>query len=227
MFIHYHLGAPMQVKTKPLLQLKNLFAQKSCWTIKQLHEKMDYSAISIRRFLKQVGYYSSFTHNSKWYTLHSIANFDKNGLWFYEDIGFSKHGNLKQTIVYFIDKSPQGLSANELEALLSTPLLAILNHIYKSGAIERIKDKSKFVYISSAARKKKRQLMRLEAKTVIDSEPQKLNAHSAVYVLVEYIQNPQATFDELSKAVAKKQVIAKPKAIARFFEEHDLKKTRY
>jgi hypothetical protein len=43
--------------------------------------------------------------------------------------------------------------------------------------------------------------------------------------LVEYIKNPQSSYDELSKAVAKRQVIATPKAIARFFAKHDLKKT--
>ena len=92
-------------------QLAKLFRRKKCYTIKQLSDRLDYSLISIRRFLKVMGYYSSFTHNSKWYTLRSIPCFDKNGIWFYQDIGFCKHGNLNQTIGRFIDKSFKGLTA--------------------------------------------------------------------------------------------------------------------
>ena len=43
--------------------------------------------------------------------------------------------------------------------------------------------------------------------------------------LAEFIKNHQASYVEISKAVAQKQVIAPPEAIARLFEEHDLKKT--
>ena len=186
---------------------------------------MNYSAISIRRFLKQVGYFSSFTHNSKWYTLSSIPEFDKNGLWFYNQIGFSSHGNLNENIVHFINKSSHGLSAKQLAEILSIPCHAVLNHMYKSGAIDRFKSTSDFVYLSSADKRKKQQLMRLQSQTVTVSAPQELNPQTAVYVLVEYIKNPQSSYDELSNAVAKRQVIATPKAIARFFDKHDLKKT--
>jgi hypothetical protein len=71
-----------------------LFDRKKCWTIEELTDSLGYSSISVRRFLKGVGYYSSFTHNSMWYTLHSIPSFNRRGLWFYEGIGFSRHGNL-------------------------------------------------------------------------------------------------------------------------------------
>ena len=110
----------MQVRDKPLKQLERLFSQKKCWRIDELHQLLNYSIISIRGFLKQVGYFSSFTHNNKWYTLSYLPVFDKNGLWFYEAIGFSKHGNLKKSILYFINKSPKGLSAEQLAELLLT-----------------------------------------------------------------------------------------------------------
>ena len=215
----------MQNQPRLLVKLEELFSQQYCWNMGQLCNSMNYSAISIRRFLKQLGYFSSFTHNSKWYTLSSIPDFDKNGLWFYNRIGFSRHGNLKENIVHFINKSSHGLSAKQLAEILSIPCHAVLNHIYNSGAIDRFKSKSDFVYLSSADRRKKQQLMRLQSQTVTVSAPQELNPQTAVYVLVEYIKNPQASFDELSKAVAKKQFIATAKAIARFFDKHDLKKT--
>ena len=214
----------MRMQGEPLVQIEKLFSQQKCWTIKELHQNLNYSIISVRGFLKQTGYFSSFTHNSKWYTLSSIPDFNKNGLWFYNDIGFSKHGNLKENILYFINRSHQGLSAKQLAGILSRACHPVLNHMYKNDTIERFKGGTEFIYVSSVPEKNKRQLARLHSQVVEVNARQKLSAQTAVYVLVEFIKQPQASFEELSKAVAKKQVIAAPKAIASFFEEHDLKK---
>ena len=165
--------------------------------MEQLCNALDYSAISIRRFLKQLGYFSSFTHNSKWYTLSSIPVFDKNGLWFYNQIGFSRHGNLKQNIVHFINKSSQGLSAKQLAEILSTCCHAVLNHMYHSGAIDRFKSTSDFIYVSSAPKRNKQQLMRLQSQQLTATAFEELTPQTAVYVLVEYIKNPHSCFDEL------------------------------
>ena len=58
----------MASQTDSQNQLAKLFKRKKCYTIDQLSHRLNYSLISIRRFLKVIGYYSSFTHNSKWYT---------------------------------------------------------------------------------------------------------------------------------------------------------------
>jgi hypothetical protein len=52
-----------------------------------------------------------------------------------------------------------------------------------------------------------------------------LNPQTAVYVLVELIKNPKASFFELSVAVKKKGVTASQQAIAQLFKDYDLKKT--
>jgi len=78
----------MQQQGAPREQLQKLFAQRQCWTIEELVRRLDYSAISVRRFLKGIGYFSSFTHNSKWYTLSTIQLFDKYGLCFFDNSGF-------------------------------------------------------------------------------------------------------------------------------------------
>ena len=216
----------MQSKVELQERLLPLFAQRKCWTIEELMHELDYAAISVRRLLKQVGYFSSFTHNNKWYTLKSIPVFDKYGLWFYENIGFSKNGSLKKTILYFIAKSPQGLSAKQLAERLSIPCHAVLNHLYKRGAIDRFKSDKEFVYLAIDEKVKSRQLGRLQGSHPVETRhPESLSAQAAVHVLVEFIKRPGASVVELSQAVAKKQVIASPEAIARFFEEHNLKKT--
>jgi hypothetical protein len=213
----------MKTQHPPKERLVSLFGQRKCWTISELCEKLNYAAISIKRFLKQIGYYSSFTHNSKWYTLDWIPDFNEDGLWFYEGIGFSRHGNLKRTILHFIEQSQRGLSARQLAEKLSSPVYAVLNHMHTTGMIDRLRSPKGFVYLSIDPDKKKRQIRRIQS--LVASKPKVLSAQAAVYVLAEFIKQPQASFAELSRAVAKKQVIATPEMIARLFEEHDLKKT--
>lgn len=216
----------MQKQTNGVEQLKKLFARKACWTMDELLRSLGYAAISIRRFLKAMGYFSSFTHNSKWYTLSEIPSFNKNGLWFCGQVGFSKHGNLKQTLLYFINHSSQGLSAKELQEKLSVPCHAVLTHLYNHSRIDRFKTEREFVYLSTDPVRNRQQLASLQQHIEQSRQPEKgLSAQAAVYVLAEYIKNPEASYDELSRLAAQKQVIAKPQAIARLFEEHDLKKT--
>lgn len=215
----------MKEQLPPKEQLIKLFDQKKCWTISDLCQQLNYAAISVKRFLKQIGYYSSFTHNSKWYTLDWMPHFDKDGLWFYEGIGFSKHRSLKKTMLHFIEQSRQGLSAKQLADKLLSPGYAVLSHMHKSGMIDRLKTQSGFVYLSIDQDKRKQQIRRLQSLAAETSKPSALTAQAAVYVLTEFIKQPRASFAELSRAVAKKQVLATPQMIARLFEEHDLKKT--
>jgi hypothetical protein len=213
------------MENNPRERLVLLFDQKKCWTIDELTRSLDYSTISIRRFLKDIGYYSSYTHNSRWYTLHSIPSFNKRGIWFYQEIGFSKHGNLKQSIFHFVTKSSQGLTAKELFDILLIPCHPVLNQMYKKNQIDRFNTQKGYVYLSIDHQKRQRQLHRLQSQLITAKEPELLNAQAAVHVLVEYIKHPEASADELSKAVEKKKVKASPEAITRLFREHDLKKT--
>lgn len=208
----------------PKNYLLSLFDQKKCWTIEEISQYLDYSLISIRRFLKAIGYYSSFTDNSKWYTLLTIPSFNKKGLWFYQKIGFSMHGNLNQTILHFINTSPQGLTAKKLSNIISTSCSPVLNVMYKKKQIDRFKTTKGFVHISIEENIKRLQLKRIEA-LIPDKKIKRLNPQTAIFVLVEFIKHPRISFVELSKAVEKKQVKAPPEAIAQLFKEHDLKKT--
>jgi hypothetical protein len=79
--------------------------------IQPLAAEMQYSIPSVRRFLAEVGCYSSFTHNCAWYTLRSIPLFGRNGLWFYRDIGFFRAGSLTKTLLTLVTESPAGMSA--------------------------------------------------------------------------------------------------------------------
>jgi hypothetical protein len=130
---------------------------------------------------------------------------------------------LNQTIGRFIDKSFQGLTAKDLFNILSVPCHPVLNQMYKNEKIDRYNTPKGFVYLSVSESKKRLQLKRLQVLTP-PKKIERLNPQTAVYILVEFIKNPEASFFELSIAVEKKGVKASSQAVAQLFKDYDLKK---
>ena len=61
----------------------------------------------------------SYAHRGQFITLPKIPYFDHNGIWFFDEIGFSQYGNSFESILKLIDKSKQGVSREELEDIPS------------------------------------------------------------------------------------------------------------
>jgi len=215
----------MHHQPQPIDLLSELFDKQKCWLIHDIASILGYAVISVRRFLKQIGYYRSFSHNGKWYTLHSIPVFSREGFWFYQDIGFSKHGNLTQTIVYLINKSQQGLTAKELGDKLNFSCHAVLTGMYKENLIDRAKFGAGFSYLSIDDRICSRQKHRAQIQ-VIKKPLEILSAEAAVFVLVEFIKDPHVSLQEIATKVRKnRNITVLPEDILRFFEQHGIKKT--
>ena len=120
-------------------RLVSAFKQQKCWMITPLAEQINYSIPSVRRFLAKIGYYSSFTHNGRWYTLASIPRFKQDGLWFHQKIGFSCEGSLTRTLVRLTEQSPMGLTADQIGEKLQCRCHAVLVKLYRKGRLQRQK----------------------------------------------------------------------------------------
>ncbi len=207
------------------LRLEKLFRRRKCWMLHQLAQTLGYALISVRRFLKQIGYFRSYTDNGKWYTLHDSPNFDRDGLWHYHGIGFSKHGSLTATIDHLVGRSPAGLSASELTQKLQHPCHAVLTQLHKAGRLDRLRLSGHFCYLAANPQLNRRQ--REQAALAQTPSPTAgLSTQSALWVLVEYIKEPAASFEQLAARLREQRNLAVvPETIQRFFQEHDLKKT--
>ena len=125
------------------------FRRQKVITIEQLVELLKCSVITARRRLKKWQTYTSINKNGRYYTLPQIPVFDRNGLWRYQTILFSKHGNLKQTIVSLITDSPKGLSASEIAGLLDIAANSSFLSQFKSAAgVKREKYQGRYIYLS-------------------------------------------------------------------------------
>jgi hypothetical protein len=207
----------------PSQRLVSLFAQTPCWMIQPLAAEMHYSIPSVRRFLSEVGYYSSFTHNGGWYTLGSIPRFGRNGLWFYRDIGFSRTGTLTKTLISLINGSFAGMSAEMLGETLRCRCHGVLVNLWRKGNIQRQKIGRCQVYFAADPHKAQSQRQALSAQHPPEVH---FSAEMAVLVLAEFIRSPDSSFEQLAEKISRsKKVTVSPKQIEQLFDQHGLKKT--
>jgi len=106
------------------------------------------SRMTVFRKLKDLGYHSSYSHHGKYYTLCSIAKFDKKGLWSYGGVHFSKYGSLMGTIPVFVKRSQAGYFASEIEELLHVFVQNALGKLYSSGRLLRVQIGGEYLYLS-------------------------------------------------------------------------------
>lgn len=209
----------------PSTRLEKLFHRRKCWTLDQLAEALEYALISVRRFLKQIGYFRSYTHNGKWYTLRGSPDFDRDGFWHHKGIGFSKHGNLTTTIDYLVGRSPAGLSASELTQKLQHPCHAVLTQLHKAGQLDRLHLAGQFHYLARDPQLNRRQREQAACGQGLGSMTS-LSTQIALWVLVQYIKHPEWSFEQIALHLQEQRKVAvPPESIQRFFQEHDLKKT--
>ncbi|MBW1699080.1 MAG: hypothetical protein JRH18_09600 [Deltaproteobacteria bacterium] len=183
----------------------NLLRELMVATIDVLCNKLSKSRITVLRALKSYGYFSSFNFNSSYFTLKDIPHFDKDGLWFHGEVGFSRYGTLTQTIKAIIDHSEKGYTVVELQKLLGTKVHNQLSLLCRKRMLTRFYVGRNCVYISvepklqaSQEAKRKEQIKKPKAITTIQV-PQGLEALTVIRLLVEMIQEPDATAASLSQ----------------------------
>jgi DNA-binding CsgD family transcriptional regulator len=143
----------------------------------------------------------------------------------YDQIGFSRHGSLTQTLIHLIAKSSAGLSAKELGDRLHHRCHSVLMNLYQAQRVDRVQIDRQFVYLAAEARKNQSQRKILKART-LPAVSLPFTAETAVFVLVEFIKHPQSSLEQIAQGVKQNRgVRVSPEGIARFLEEQGLKKT--
>jgi hypothetical protein len=161
--------------------------------------------MTVLRALKSYGYFSSFNFNSSYFTLNDTPDFDKDGLWFHGQIGFSRYGSLTQSIKAIVEHSEKGLTVVELQKLLGTKVHNQLSLLCRKKMLTRFYLGRNCVYTSLEAKlqasqeaQRKRPIKKPEAITTIQVPPG-LEALTVIRLLVEMIHKPDATAASLSQ----------------------------
>ena len=181
------------MRDAPALLLSRWRRQKVI-TFSELVAGLHASVRTVRRRLNQWKALASFNHNSRYYALPELPLFDDQGLWFFREIGFSRHGHLPQTIVALVRQAPAGLSAAELGQRLHMDPRSFLWQFHQHPGIQREKYHGHYVYFAAEPELATRQKASRSAGLPPTPLP---SAAEAIAILVEAIKNPKCHAQQL------------------------------
>jgi hypothetical protein len=209
-------------------KVENLLRKRRVVTMSDLCEVIGSSSrMTVFRRLRQIEYVTSYTHAGRYYTLYDIARFDSDGIWFYDDIGFSQNGSLKNTVIYLVDGSDAGKFHFDLERQLRVRVHNVLLDLVKTKQIERIKFAGQYLYLSSDKEQSKKQIeqrdqlpMQARHIPVFISEP--LVIEIMAEVIRQSKRHPRA--DQVASALAIRGLPIAEKDVMTVFDQYNIEK---
>lgn len=198
---------------------RKAFRRQMILTLAEVAELIDGSIYTARRRLQQWGVLNSYNQNGRYYTLPDVPDFDTNGLWQRHGVFFSRYGTLKQTVVELVGRSPAGLDAGEMRALLGLDPRSFLSAFARHPQLRREKTKGRFVYFCSDEAVFRRQRQRRWALNASGRQP---TPSEAVAILVEKIKRPALSNEAISRRLRKQNMSVEPEIIQNLFVRHNL-----
>lgn len=129
--------------------LKKLLVKKKIAKLTALKKALNTTArITVFRKLRVLSSLTSYSHGGAYYTLPSIARFNRRGLWSFRSALFSKYGTLKNTIREWVNQSRAGYFEKELQKLLQVVVRVPLSNLLREKTIARVKLSGLFLYVS-------------------------------------------------------------------------------
>jgi hypothetical protein len=200
-------------------QARKAFARRKIMTLGEVAEFIRSSIHTARRRLKQWQAANSYNHNGRYYTLPDVPEFDGNGLWRWRGAFFSQHGNLKQTVIALVQRSPAGLDAGELRSLVGLDPRSFLSAFATDPRLRREKAQGRFIYYAADMAAYSAQRQRRAALPATGRQP---TPSDAVAILVEKIKQPALSYEALSRQLRKQKVLVDAETIQDFFLRHGL-----
>jgi len=193
------------------------------FTIGELASFLKCSIPNARLKLKLWRTYTSYNQNGRFYALPQVPRFGHHGLWHYEDVAFSKHGNLKKTIVHLVTSAPTGLTGRQLGELLGLSPQSFLHHFRNCPGILREKHDGVYVYFADGVSVYERQVQ--QRRSLACRPPiVPITDPEAILILVAIIKHHGISAEDILALSEVKKSKIKLKSIQGFLEYHGLVK---
>jgi hypothetical protein len=203
--------------------VKRLVGESKIFSIDILIKALKCSLRTARRKLTSLQAHTSYNCNGKYYTLPGIPKFDKNGLWKFKNVGFSKYGNLKSTVIRLVNESAFGIQYSDLCELLGVSPDSLRTHFKKIPGLKHGKSGRYSVLFSNdellyQKQKEYRGVYLSSGTKVLQLEIDE------VIILVDRIKNPDSTLEECSQRLRNQGRNIDVSIISKLLSHHDLLK---
>jgi hypothetical protein len=130
-------------------KLESFFCRRPVARLDELRRTLHVSGRTVFRILGRMGYFSSYSHAGKYYTLAQTPSFDADGLWAYSGVLFSRHRTLRNTIVHLVNKAQAGHTHAELQDRLGLRVYDTLHDLVAAREIGRAEIEQLYLYVSA------------------------------------------------------------------------------
>jgi hypothetical protein len=205
-------------------------------TMRALRQRVHCCHMTVVRALRKSGYHNSFNANAAYYTLPQTPVFDDHGLWFHRQIGFSRHGNLLQTLAALVANAPAGCTVPELEAQLRTPVANLLCRLGREGRVAIVHRGRQALYLAADPAQQRRQQAQRQTQTRATPLsavaagpllPPGVSTPQVLALLTTLIQHPHARVPTLVRLLQNRGVGLSPSQIRQTQAFYELKKKRH
>jgi len=196
-------------------------------TFDELKIKSGCQSRTLQRKIKSSNLLTSYNKNARFYTVPNLCHFNHYGIWNFEQILFSKYGNLFETIIALIDKSLEGYTSKELSIIIEVKADDALRMLWLKERVRRQKTGSSNVYFSIQEDLFMLQLSAREQQTSVAIQTMALPDYQrTIAVLVEIIRQDSIVAEKLQKGAAKRNVEITISEIQAVIDHYQLKKKR-
>jgi len=190
-------------------------------TISEFFDHISYCEKTLRRDISDLKGITSYTHRGKFITLSNIPKFDKHGIWFYRDIGFTKYKNSLDLIVSIIDNS-EGITKEELEGILRIKISKQIQILLSQNRLNRVKAGARYFYLSEELAKNKKRKMQIFPIDIEEYSDRKVNIADLTAVLKAVLSEHKIDMNNLKKIVQKYSLDVPIKKIEQLILKYEL-----
>ncbi len=209
-----------RIKSAALATARSTLKKAKIFTLPNLVGILQCSPRTGQTKLKMWNTYTSYNQNGKYYTLPEIPRFDEKGLWRYNNVAFSRHGNLKKTIIHLVTASISGLSGSELGKILGLAPQSFVHHFRDVTGLRREKHGGVYVYFADEFNVYNKQV-RERAGTL---PALAVSAGDAVMILVAIIKHQGISLEDILMLPEVKKSRLSKSAVQHFLYSHGLLK---
>lgn len=174
--------------------------------------------------LIKIPYVSSCNKNGKYHSLSEMVNYDSRGLWYYQEIVFSRLGTLKNTIQQLVDSSEMGLTTGELNSILKTRVTPQLVAFVKEKRIVRVRQGRHQVYYNANPAVRKRQNERRRAVESPREGAITLGKEETIQILVAIVKHHAVTLTGVKTILSSQGIVANERALRWIFTKYEIEK---
>ena len=174
------------------------------------------------RYLRQVPYRHSYSHNGRYYTRHDPARYDRCGLFSHRGIHFSRDGSLTATLVRLVGEAEAGRTHRELREQLRVRVQGLLQQAVGRKAIARQRIAKLFVYLHSDSAVRQAQVQR--RRELLEAQATEADITDAVVieVLLTLLRHPGSRPGEVRRRLRGRSPPLTLGHIRAVFDRYDL-----